>query len=231
MRIKREEFVKKLESVLPGLAAKAIIEQSQCFVFSDGKLVTFNDEVACFVDSPLDGEFAVLAKPLLQLLNKLTEDEIEVDIDSNELLIRARRKKAGFPMERELTLPLNELEEPSEWSGMPKSFTKAVDVSSSCAGSDESQFILTCIHLHPKWVEACDNFQMARYPLKTGLKKAVLIRKSSIKTIVGLDVTEWAQTENWMHFRNPAGLVLSCRRYLEEYPDLQGILDIEGDAL
>jgi len=231
MRIKREELVKKLESVLPGLAAKPIIDQSQCFVFSGNKLVTFNDEVACSIDSPFDFEGAIPAKSLLQLLNKLPEEEIEVKVKEDEFLVRAGKKRAGLRMEKEMTLPIDELEQADEWKKLPKKLMEAVKVSLSCAGSDESQFVLTCIHIHPEWVEACDNFQMVRFPLKTGLKKSVLIKQNSLKTIVGLDMTEWSQTDNWTHFRNPSGLVLSCRSYLEDYPDLDSILNIKGSPM
>ncbi|HEC66121.1 MAG TPA: hypothetical protein ENI23_12580 [bacterium] len=231
MRVKREELVQKLESVLPGLATKPIIEQSQCFVFTDEKLVTFNDEVACSIDSPLDIQGAIPAKALLQLLNKLPEEEIEVRVEENELLIRVGKKKTKLRMEEEMTLPIEELEEPTKWRKIPKGLVQAINISLSCAGKDESQFVLTCIHIHPEWVEACDNFQVIRYPLKTGLKKSVLIKRDSLKAIVGLDMTEWSQTDNWTHFRNPLGLTLSCRRYLEDFPDLTKVLAIKGKPM
>ncbi len=232
MRVKREELVKKLESVLPGLATKPIIEQSQCFAFSDGKVFTFNDEVACSISSPIDSmEGAIPAKALLQLLNKLTEEEVEIRIEESELLIRAGKKRAGLRMEKEMSLPIDELEEPDEWKNLPKNLSSAISTVMSCAGKDESQFVLTCLHIHPEWVEACDNFQMVRYKVKTGLEKPVLIKRDSIKTIIGLDMTEWAHTDNWTHFRNPSGLMLSCRKYLEDYPDLSKILAIKGKPM
>jgi hypothetical protein len=36
-------------------------------------------------------------------------------------------------------------------------------------------------------------------------------------------MTQFCQTPTWLHFKNPAGLVLSCRRgAAEDYPDLDG---------
>lgn len=42
---------------------------------------------------------------------------------------------------------------------------------------------------------------------------------------------EIALTEAWIHFRNQAGLVYSCRRYAEEYPNLDGILAVKGHEI
>ena len=74
----------------------------------------------------------------------------------------------------------------------------------------------------------CDNFQLTRYTLATGVKESVLVRRSSVKHVVGLGMTKTAQTENWIHFKGPSGLVLSCRRYVEDFPDLAGFLKVKG---
>ena len=78
LKINREELLQQLESVVPGLSVKEIIEQSKCFVFKDKKVMTYNDEVACTQDSCLDIEGAVEAMPLISLLRKLKEEEIDL---------------------------------------------------------------------------------------------------------------------------------------------------------
>jgi hypothetical protein len=85
-----------------------------------------------------------------------------------------------------------------------------------------------CINLTPRFVEAWDNFQIARYKIKTGLTEPVLVRQSSIKHVVSLGMTETAETQGWLHFKNPNGLVLSCRRYVDQFPsdDLTKYLDV-----
>jgi len=39
---------------------------------------------------------------------------------------------------------------------------------------------------------------------------------------------EVSEGEAWLHFRNSTGLILSCRRYLEDWPDLGKILEVKG---
>lgn len=224
MRINREELLSVLESVSPGLATREMIEQSSCLVFTNGSVRTFNDEVACFRKSPLEIEGAIRAAPFLLLLNKLTEDAIEIEVTESGLLIKGKKRKANLVMEKEVSLSVESIELPEEWKSINSEFSEAVRITHSCASSDESQFTLTCVHIHPDYLEACDRFQVARYFVKTGLKESILIRAESIKKILGYDMTEMSETGSWLHFRNPAGLILSLRKHIDEYKSLDEFL-------
>ena len=63
MKINREELLNQLESVLPGLSTREIIEQSSCFVFMNKEVITYNDEISCSHKSRLDIEGAIVATP------------------------------------------------------------------------------------------------------------------------------------------------------------------------
>ncbi len=231
MKIKREVLLKKLEAVSAGLAKKALIDQSQCFVFKDGHVHTFNDEIACFVEVKLEVEGAVSAEPVLNLLRRLKEDEMDVSQDRGELKIKGKGRRAGISMEDEVLLSIEGLEKPGKWKKLPKDFVEAARIVGVCAGTDESQFASTCVHIHPKWIEASDNEQIIRYPIKTGVKKSILVRWTSLKNIVGLGMTKVSLTEDWIHFLNDDGLVLSCRRNEANYPDLKPYLGISGSKV
>ena len=229
-RVNRADFSAILESMAPGLSNRELIQQSTCFVFQDGKVYTFNDEVACSRKVPLKINGAVAAKPLLDLLSKMKEDEIEIDsLEGKELLIRGKGKKAGIRMEADINSDIVEsVEEPGEWIDIPSDFGEAVNITSACASSEESTFVLTCVNITPVFLEASDRFQISRYPIKTGLKENTLVRAASLKKISNLDMIQMSETPSWLHFRNAAGLTLSCRRYVDSYPELDKFLEFEG---
>lgn len=230
IRVNRQQLLQALESVAPGLASREIIQQSTCVVFHDGKVSTFNDEIFCTRETPLKGvEGAVKAKPLLDLLSKLREDEVEIETTKEEFLVRGKGKKAGIRKEAEILLPVDAVESAENWKEIPQDFSEAIAVVAACASGEESQFVLTCVHVTPTHLEATDRFQIARYPIDTGIESSMLVRAASIKKIVSLDMTSFAETPAWIHFKNSSGLILSCRRYLEEYPDLGRFLD-PGDT-
>ena len=231
MRIKRELLLTELEAVLPGLSPREIIEQSSCFVFRKGKVMTYNDEIACTHKSSLDIKGAVQADPLVAILRKLEEDYIDVLINEGELLIKGKRRRAGIRMDAKILLPIKSVERPKKWMALPEDFADAISIVQHCSGSDDSQFPLTCIHIHPEWIEACDNQQVSRYKIRTDIGQSMLVRKDALKHIISLGMNEFSETENWIHFRNPTELVLSCRRYVEKYPSasITEVLKIKGE--
>jgi len=235
MRINREDLLKNLEVVTSGLSSRAIIEQSTCFVFSKGVVMTFNDDVACRFKTKLKITGAVQSAPLLAILRKMKEEEVDVntttDEDAEITIASGKRRLATIKMEQEILLPIESVETPKKWRELPTDFIIAIDKVKDCAGRDETKFSLVCVHITPKWVEACDSYQVARYRIKTGLEESILIRKDALTHIVNLDMTEFSETESWIHFRNPVGLVISCRRYIEEYhsKELTAVLKKTGE--
>lgn len=227
IRVNRAALLQKLEAVLPGTSTRDMIEQGNSFVFKNGRIYTFNDEVACIARSPIEDKTftgAVQATPLLAILQKLEEEEVELDVVEGELIISGKRRKAGIRMDAEIHLPIDKLEVPKEWTPLHEDFVDAVSIVQECAGNDETKFILTCVHIHPKWVEACDNFQISRYKIKTGVKDPALVRRNAIKHIKHLGVTEFAETREWIHFRSSIGMQISCRRYIESFPDISPLI-------
>lgn len=220
--VSRELLLYQLETVQPGISPKGVIEQSSCFVFQDGQVYTFNDEVACASESCLDITGAVKADKLRDLLREMPEEEIEVGTEGERLVINGKGREAFVRMESQVLMPIDKLEKPKKWMPLHEEFGEAVNIVGQCAGKDESMFMTTCVHLTPKFLEAGGRYQAARYNLKTRVSERCLVRKESIKHVTGLDMTELSETPKWIHFRNPAGLRLSCRRSLDiqDYPDM-----------
>lgn len=232
MKVNREKLLHCLDSVRPGLSPREILEQSKSFVFQGGFVRTFNDETACKAPSPLGKKIsgAVPADKLLEVLGRLPDDELDVEVKDGELIVAGKRRKAGLRMDAEILLPLDAVEEPDEkgWSPLPADFAEAVATVGRCAGTDETELARVCVHIHPKWLEASDNYQVCRWRLKTGLEEPVLVRQAAVKDVAKLGVTELARTESWLHFRNPEGFILSVRRYAGDYPDFAKILHVDG---
>ncbi len=228
MKVDRRKLLERLKAVSPGLSDRPDLEQSDCFVFQAGRVTTFDDEVSCSAKSPLEIDGAVKAKPLMELLAKLTENKLEIDLSETKLLVKGKGRRAGIGMQQKVTLPIDDIEKPGKWKPLPDGFIAAVDMAARCASRDESQFVLTCVHFHPERIEATDDVQVIQCPIEMGLEKPTLVRRSSMGHVIGIKAAEFAETENWIHFRGAEGMVLSCRRYMEPYPDLSGVLGVEG---
>lgn len=232
MRINREAFLSDLEMVKAGLSPREFIEQSSCFVFQDEMVMTFNDEVACKKKIEVNITGAVQAASLLAILEKLNDPELKVrENEKGELEFRGKRKGFGLTKDAEIFLPIDRVEVPEKWKDLPVDFVEAVKLVLHCVSADESKFLLTCIHLHPDYIEACDNFQVMRHKMDTGLKESVLVRGTSLGHITQLGMDKMAMTKSWIHFKNEAGLIFSCRRYSEDYPSLDKVVAAKGHPI
>jgi DNA polymerase III sliding clamp (beta) subunit (PCNA family) len=235
-KVNRAELLEQLQTVAHGLASRDIIEQSSCFVFNDGEIMTYNDEVSCRLKTNLKLVGAVQSKSFMAILDKLEEEEIELVSNEGELMIIGARRQSGIRMEHEILLPVGNVDKPKAFKPLPEEFVDAVKLAQPIIAKSQTasnKFWSTCVHLHPKWIEACDNFRVLRYKLKTGVEGSTLVRGKAIDCITKLDVTEFCETENWIHFRNKRGLIVSCRRYIDKYPvdGINNLLKTKGSKL
>lgn len=230
MKIDRETFLRQLESVASGLASnpKSAIQQGNSFCFQDDKVTTYNGEVACTQDCKLGITAAVPATPLVAILQKLKEEEIDLSLEGRVLKIAGKKKIIELNIEEEIYLPIENVEPAKKWKNLDDEFTEAIQLVQECAKEKADEFEITCLHITSEWIEAHDNYQMARYTLKTGFDAPFLIKRNSIKSIVDLNMTEYSDVDAWVHFRNPAGVTVSCQRHQMEYRDLSGLTKVKG---
>jgi DNA polymerase III sliding clamp (beta) subunit (PCNA family) len=234
--VKRAEFLQTLELVQPGLSPRDMVEQSACVAFKGGEVMTYNDEISCRAPSPVPNGFtgAVRAKSLVELLRTMTDEIIEVGkANDGSFLIRPRGKSrwAALTLDTEVKMPIDEVERPSKWRPLDPDFPEAAGVVSACAGSDESKFVTCCVHVHPDKLEATDMVQLASYRIKTGVREPVIARHEALKHVAGMGMTEIAETPSWLHFRNPANVVLSCKRIVEKFLDFAKVTPADGTRI
>src|SRR5690554_5571655 len=123
LQVKKAELQAALEKVKPGLADRELIEQATSFAFMNGRVVTYNDEIS--ISHPvqdLDVEGAIKAEALYSFLNRVKQDIITIDVDDNQVKIKAGRSKAGLVLEKEVKLPVEEVGEIGKWMPLPEGF-------------------------------------------------------------------------------------------------------------
>lgn len=234
-KIGREDFVNRLTAVQPGLASRDIVEQSTSFVFHNGMVKTFNEELYCECPSglPKDLSGAVVAKPLMNVLSKMDDEFMEVDTaDPRKLVLKAGPRTLKLAMDPDIRLPLDKVEAPGEWKPLPGSFLDALLLTHDCAGRDEDEFVLTCVHMTDEYMEASDTAQVARYRLKSGIAKGkpVLARRRAVTALPTIDLSHLSQTDKWLHLRNGDGLRVAVQNHAGEYtyPTQKAAFFLEG---
>lgn len=166
MKINREELIHSLNSLKPGIAKKEIIEQGDCVIFdaSHGEAYSFNEQIACIIKLDLGVTGAVIAEPLLNLLGKLPDEEIEIDQDDENLCVKGKRSVSGIKCESQLRLPINVLEHPKDnaWLPLPERFIEAVTITENCVDTSDRDFQFSSIHITPDFMESANQNQVCR---------------------------------------------------------------------
>lgn len=232
MKIERKKLIDILTKVQPGLASKEIIEQSHSFVFTHGRVCTYNDEIAVSTPIELEGiKGAVKAEEFYKLLNKSKAKEIELLTHKGELRLRTKRSKAGIRMESKISLPIDEITKPKKWIKLPKRFVDAIAFALFSVSTDVTKQILMCLHIEGRYVTACDNFRLLRYDMgkkaEKRFPKAILIPSGAATELVGYKPVEYARSRGWLHFRMEDGTVFSCRTYSQKYPDVSKLFKLK----
>lgn len=232
MQINREELEKALALVKPGLAARDIVEQSTSFAFIDGCVVTYNDDIS--LSCPVKGleiQGAIKADEFFQFIRKVKKDEIEVEMEGEEILFKAGRTKAGFTLQNEILMPLENLKEKkTRWHPLPDDFCHYLSLAMGACGSDMSRELLTGVNVERDgYMTASDSFKIMR--CDTGQELPVdtfLIPAKSAAEVVKLNPEKISRSKGWIHFKDKEGATLSCKIFAEEYPDVTEFMEVIG---
>jgi len=233
--IKTIDLINELESLQKGLSAKETIEQSDCFVFTgDGIVMTYNDNIAATGKTTLDLEGAVEAQPLLRLLNNTKDETINVEIEDEELRIKGKKFSTGIKLEKEIMLPINDIDIPEDSFKVPSNFSKLAKLACLTASKSTNSGILTCVHIEGNRIESCDNDRITICYMDDDYDfDEVLIPANNLTQIVKENIIGMVVVNNaWVHFKTDEGFIYSTRVFPADYVDLQEhIPDKEGRSI
>jgi len=221
--MKKQEILKALEAVKPGLAHKDLIEQSTSFAFMKNRVVTFNDEISVSYPIDIGIEGAVRAEEFYSLLNKIKtkkDDEIELTQEENEIRITGKKIIAGIKLQSEINLPLDEIDEMGDnWEEVPKELFSALKLCVFTASRDMSRPILTCLHCSEskEAVYASDSYRISKANV-AGIKQGFSIPATIINELVKYNFSHYQVKPNWIHFKGEDGILFSFRTIEGEFP-------------
>lgn len=232
MEVKVKEMLEILLSLKPGLTSKTIIEQTDCYAFQDGKVFTYNDEIAVSHPIPWEIEGAVISSPLLGLLSKVNDETVEIEITKKGMVIEGARFKTEISLYEEIKLPIDQIGNPTDWKKLPKNFVDAVSYTMFTAAKDMTKPSLACLHVKGDKVESSDKFRITQFTLDKKFPGTYLFPAWNIKHLINFEPIEFTTTQGWGHFRMENGAIFSMRIFPEEnYPNVDKHLKVEGQSL
>lgn len=233
----REELIKTLEVVKPGLASKDIVEHTTSFIFTNQGVLTYNDRVSVRAPLNMGFEGAVPADPILAFLKRVKGTEVKVNPKESELRLSCGRSRVGIPLYPEVPEHLSRLSIPKKgWTTLPPNFMEAIKFCSFSASRDMTQGSITNIHIFQNIMESTDRRRATRMSLDGDMGgNAILLPVDAASHLPGKDLVTWNVSKGWMHFgtakkKGTENVVISCRTDTGEFPHKQLTNSFDGSG-
>ena len=230
MKVNKKELYGALLAVSAGLTKKEGLEQTNSFIFTNGNVYAYNDEIAIY--HPVNVDFfdgAIYAEDFLAFLKTIKNNEVDIEIiEDTTLQIKSGRSKAKFSLDAEIKVPV--IKDCEEWKDIPDGLISAMQFCEVTVSDDESRGVMTCVHIKDDVVESTDNFRYTRHLISEKCEDDLLIPKYAIKHIGQHNPVQYGKTDGWLLFKNDLGVILACRTYPNNFINTEGIRKIEGTS-
>jgi len=237
MKVKKSELFEALSKVKPALSDKAIIEQTDHFIFDNDYVRTYNDRIAISYPFKSGFHLAIKADEFFKLISKIESQEIELSESEGSLSITIEKTKGSI---KGLIVTAAEVKCPAiiiktkRWFMLPKNFSDAIRFCSFSADRNMLMKELTCLCINNNYVLSSDNFRATKYEMDSKLPE-FLLPATVAQELAKHSPTHYViEAEGaWIHFKNADGVIFSSRVIEGEYPqeDVWGLFTQKGDSI
>jgi len=233
LKIKTNKLLKILRLLRPGLAQKAIIEQTKHFIFTGTNIITYNDEVCISYPFESDFVYSVPADQFLKILSNIKDEEIDLAVKDESLNLKTKKTKAKFTTEVD-----NQAAETADeitnkkirFRKLPEDFMEAIKLCVFSTSKDMSvdQIHLTGVYADGNNVVGSDDFRISHYEMKKELKDSFLIPATSVSSLVSFEIEKYGLKDGWVYFKTKDGILFCSRLIDSDYPDPLEFFDFKG---
>ncbi len=231
MQINKQEFLESLKAIKPAISGNSILEHSDHFVFTPDYIRSYNDQIAIQKQIKTGLEGAVKASEFYALIDKMQGEEIELNQEAGQFIIKAGKTKAVVNIEEARSIPMIDTNKFTGWIKLPSDFTEAVSFSLFSAGKDMTKPIFTNLNIKGDVIISSDRFRITRYQMEGKIKKAILLPAEAAKFLVQYNPESYIIEDGWLHFTNKDNIYFSCRTKTGDYPAVDSFFDIEGEEI
>jgi DNA polymerase III sliding clamp (beta) subunit (PCNA family) len=225
MKVVKNELLKVLSLVKPGLAKKEIVEQAAHFIFTGEDVVTFNDQISVMHPFKSEFPFSVKGDDFYKIVDKITESEFEITLEDDNLNIKAKKTKAALSTvvgEAAMILHLvdslkQEMIGKNFWKALPKDFIDGVYLCAFSAAKDLTTGVRSCCAIERDAIYTTDNLRISSYIMEAPMDTLLLPAHAALD-LIKYKVIEYGVSENWVHFRTADGITFNCKTMKGDYP-------------
>jgi len=225
MKLDREELLKVLAAVRPGIAKKEIILQATHIIFTGDAVATYNDSICIIHPYETDFQCSVQGEEFYKALESINEKEVEIIVEEKQVRIKSRRTKAGLSTlvgeKEKVEGMIQNLREKTSvkrfWRKLPGDFVQGVFLCMFSTSKDMTKGVRCCVATRNNEIFSTDNLRLSKYVMN-GSMDSVLIPSKTAVELVKYDLTRYGVSEGWTHFLTKDNVMFNCRTMAGDYP-------------
>lgn len=221
MKIIASDLKKKLEKLNNLLTNKGLVEGSDLFHFDKEGIFAFNGEafIGVYFESDLFG--AVEGNTFYKLIDKYGTNEIIVQQENENLIVKKGKSKSTFEFNTDIECPINL--DIGDWKKLPDDFIDALNICIYATGNDYTDMRTVCMHVKDNIVESTDTYRIMSYTMRKKIKDELFIPNEVLTYFNKSKPIYYSITENWIYYMDVDDTIIAHRRisFEESYPDLQ----------
>jgi DNA polymerase III sliding clamp (beta) subunit (PCNA family) len=230
MKIDRQKLVDILTAVKPGLAKKAIVEQSTHFIMTGEEILTYNDQICILYPFKTDFTCSIVAEEFYKILSGISQKEIDLSFKGEKLHIKAEGLDAGLStdtgediMDIVRVLDLDKVKKKK--TDLPADFMGAITLcmfsASKNAAANPS---LTCLFIEDEWIVSTDGHRISEYKMKSIMDCSILVPAAAAMELVKFNVKKYAIGAGWIFFFTSDGIAFCSKLVVGEFPDYANVM-------
>lgn len=208
----RQYLVDTLELIRPALSKNDTVPIFQCFTFEQGFVTAYDDTIAIIGPNDSEDNFGVHGTVLLGLLSSSSAEEVTLDLDKNDLVIKMGKSVSRLPY-----VPSSDFlfKEPNgKWEKTPitLSVINALNLCLQTVSTDETQLALHGVTIELDTMFSCNGDTITRVRLKNSIGiNRVLLPTAFVSSVLRLwekleltkgqlcfnDEWVWADFDDW----------------------------------
>lgn len=228
MIINKEELVKTLSLLKPGLNKKEISQQTCHFVFADNQIFTYNGKICIMHPFACEEEFSIRGEEFYRLISGISEEEIEItmitsekkgkrikiksDSTNSEMAVLAEDQKTVITNVEKLQKGMG------KWKKLPEDFLEAISLCHFSTSPDLTTDVKACIHFEKNKAYSSDNYRISIFALNDSLDTIINIPGKSAVELINFPVVEYCFSNEWICFRTEEDVVFCCSTINGSFP-------------
>jgi hypothetical protein len=231
-KIKQKALKQILTTLKPG-TNKAVSVQAGCVNFRENTITTESPffSVSCPLKSDIIGSFSLT--DFLKIVGQIkasTEINLKKTPKTLQLSVTEGKKKLQFALKAQWEAPASTVPALSnkEWNEIPNGFNDGLantfPITKKSANPSNH---LHCVHITSKYFAATDGGRVVMRAVKNHFTSPVILPANSIKELLKINPTSYAQRGPHIFFRNEQGVIYCLAEFLEEFPTIDHLFKIK----